>query len=392
MAPPPPPPPPPRRPPALMDELVEEVLLRFPPDDPASLVRAALVSKLWCRLISGHGFRRRFREIHRTPPVLGFICNVDAEDRLCICSARFVPTSSCLPHADHLDRLVLDSRHGRVLLYTPLSLNFWGGDFAGTFAVWDPPHRPFNATVLCDDDDDACRHHGRFLVVFVGICNDAMSFYVYSSATGAWGEPTIAQHPRDLVDRVPPAVLGNAVYFLFVSNTRMVKYDLGTRHVSLIDLTPSSSYGRNMLMTTDQGRLGFARTEDFRLYLWSMEIHPQDGGVLWAQDRVIQLRNLLPAGDALLSSPGIAGCVNGRIVVLVGTEDGYFTIDTMSDMARKVGEGVVCKKEYDGDGFYGHDYYIHLEQSQQERNQVQAHQVHDGLTALKLCVREWQQV
>ena len=53
-----------------LEELVEEVLLRFPPDDPASLVRAALVSKRWCRLISGRGFRRRFREFHRSPPLL----------------------------------------------------------------------------------------------------------------------------------------------------------------------------------------------------------------------------------------------------------------------------------------------------------------------------------
>jgi hypothetical protein len=36
-------PPRPRPPPSLMDELVEEILLRIPPDDPRSLVRAGLV-------------------------------------------------------------------------------------------------------------------------------------------------------------------------------------------------------------------------------------------------------------------------------------------------------------------------------------------------------------
>ena len=45
------------RPPELVDELVEEVL-RLPPGDPTSLLRAALV---WCRLVSDPGFRRRFR-------------------------------------------------------------------------------------------------------------------------------------------------------------------------------------------------------------------------------------------------------------------------------------------------------------------------------------------
>ncbi|KAF8731348.1 hypothetical protein HU200_016404 [Digitaria exilis] len=57
---------------ALMEELVEEeILLRFPPGYPASLLRAALVCKSWCGLVSGRAFRRRFRERHRTPPVLG---------------------------------------------------------------------------------------------------------------------------------------------------------------------------------------------------------------------------------------------------------------------------------------------------------------------------------
>uniref|UniRef100_A0A0A8YH61 F-box domain-containing protein n=1 Tax=Arundo donax TaxID=35708 RepID=A0A0A8YH61_ARUDO len=51
-----------------MDELLEEVFLRFPPDDPVLLLRAALVCKRWCRIISDPGFRRRFRELHRTPP------------------------------------------------------------------------------------------------------------------------------------------------------------------------------------------------------------------------------------------------------------------------------------------------------------------------------------
>ncbi|TVU41729.1 hypothetical protein EJB05_15274, partial [Eragrostis curvula] len=59
--------------PPLMDELVEEVLIRLPPDDPASLVRAALVCLRWRHLVSNSSFRRRFREFHRTLPILGFV-------------------------------------------------------------------------------------------------------------------------------------------------------------------------------------------------------------------------------------------------------------------------------------------------------------------------------
>ncbi|CAN6284072.1 unnamed protein product [Urochloa humidicola] len=43
----------------LVDELIEEVFLRFPADDPALLFRAALVCKRWRRLVSDPGFRRR---------------------------------------------------------------------------------------------------------------------------------------------------------------------------------------------------------------------------------------------------------------------------------------------------------------------------------------------
>ncbi|GJN24341.1 hypothetical protein PR202_gb12078 [Eleusine coracana subsp. coracana] len=60
-------------PPELLEENYEEILLRFPPDDPACLFRAALACKRWCRLISSARFRRRFRECHRSPPLLGAI-------------------------------------------------------------------------------------------------------------------------------------------------------------------------------------------------------------------------------------------------------------------------------------------------------------------------------
>ncbi|CAN6203322.1 unnamed protein product [Urochloa humidicola] len=59
--------------PALVDDVVEEILLRCPPDDPASLVRAALVCRGWRGLVSGPRFRRRFRERHRAAPLLGFL-------------------------------------------------------------------------------------------------------------------------------------------------------------------------------------------------------------------------------------------------------------------------------------------------------------------------------
>ncbi|CAN6180957.1 unnamed protein product [Urochloa humidicola] len=107
---------PPPPPPALMEELVEEVLLRFPPSEPASLFRVALVCKRWCRLISGTRFRRRFREFHRTPPMLGLVCSSFPTGKD-VGIARFMPaTAFCSPPADRRFCCAIDARHGRVLL------------------------------------------------------------------------------------------------------------------------------------------------------------------------------------------------------------------------------------------------------------------------------------
>ena len=83
---------PPRRrdsPPALPDELVEEILLRLPPDEPAWHLRASLISKDWGRAISSPAFRRRLHDFHRTPPVLGFLHDWD-DERI----SQFIPTTA----------------------------------------------------------------------------------------------------------------------------------------------------------------------------------------------------------------------------------------------------------------------------------------------------------
>lgn len=63
-------------PPVLLNELLEEVFLRLPPDEPEHLVRASSVCKPWRGILADPGFRSRYRELHRTPPVLGFFQNI----------------------------------------------------------------------------------------------------------------------------------------------------------------------------------------------------------------------------------------------------------------------------------------------------------------------------
>jgi hypothetical protein len=135
----------------LVEELVEEVLVRVPPDDPASLVRAALVCKRWCRLISGASFRRRFRELHPAAPMLGYIFEPSRH------GAKFVPASSFRPpHAFRKNWRALEAHHGRVLAVD----EDWNLPTEARFIVWDPVTggvlslpilklRPRSAAVVC---------------------------------------------------------------------------------------------------------------------------------------------------------------------------------------------------------------------------------------------------
>ncbi|CAN6288897.1 unnamed protein product [Urochloa humidicola] len=212
----------------LVDELIEEVLFRFPPDDPALLFRAALVCKRWRRLVSDPGFRRRFREFHRSPPTLGILCHTVGAR---FTHTRFHRTSpSCPPIRDRRDWEVLDSRHGRVLLLSHAHMCL------ANLVVWDPitedqrelaplprnAQRAPNASmaVLCagaaggGSCDHLDCHRKPFLVVFVGTDSEVMFSCVYSSEDGMWrSEPTVAaQHPRDRVEMSSSAFAGNALY------------------------------------------------------------------------------------------------------------------------------------------------------------------------------------
>jgi hypothetical protein len=100
---------PPRPPPApATDEAradLEEIFLRFPPDDP----------------FRTSDFARRYREFHRAPPLLGFF---EKHDTVRLWLKHSPPTPPFLPlHPDHNEISVPGRRHGIVLLRTPVSNN-----------------------------------------------------------------------------------------------------------------------------------------------------------------------------------------------------------------------------------------------------------------------------
>ncbi|OEL18413.1 hypothetical protein BAE44_0020571, partial [Dichanthelium oligosanthes] len=332
---------------ALMDEPVEALLLRVSPDNPACLVRAALVCKDWCRIISDPGFLRRYREFHGTPPMLGFLRNHGT-------ISSFVPTSSfCPPRALNRNFPAIDARHGRILLHSvPWELG--DNPLDNPFVVLNPitgerrelPLLPWsfnpyswNAAVLCASTgacDHLDCHYGPFLVVFVGTDIEGMFAYVYTSEANTWGERASTQYPSGEIILAPSVLVGNAFYFMFWYSESILKYDLGTQEMIVIQVPPECSFRRVVLMTTDDGELGFAYMENYRLYLWSMEAGPDgDGNVEWAQSRVIELETLLP-DHALSDSLDVAGFADGVAVIFVRTDDGIFTIDLKSYRVTKV--------------------------------------------------------
>ncbi|KAL6647161.1 hypothetical protein ACP70R_014598 [Stipagrostis hirtigluma subsp. patula] len=330
----------------LVDDLVEEILLRCPPEDPARLLRAALVCKRWCRLVAGPGFRRRFREFHRTAPMLGFLYHRR-------CPLRFEPTSSFRP--PRVDRGIcswraLDARHGRVLVHRVVPRE-------ASLVVWDPvtgarrglpmpqfEYREWSAAFLCaaagcDHLDCGC---GPFLVVFVGIdeLERVVSACVYSSKNSAWSELTSVEHTFYGIHGMdlPSTLVGDALYFPLRSSARMLEYDLGTQGISMVELPPTA-YGSHIVpTTTEDGRLGFAMVHKTKLFLWLREAHPVSD-VEWKESRVIELEALLPA-EALLGSPEVVGFASGIGLILLRTVRGFFTIDLKSSHVRGIGDGL----------------------------------------------------
>ncbi|CAD6335547.1 unnamed protein product [Miscanthus lutarioriparius] len=342
MAPPPPPPPPP-----LPEELVEEILLRFPPDDPARLVQAALVCKRWCAIVSGAGFRRRFGKFHRAPPLLGFVSNVRIQRQRG--AVEFVPTCS-LPASQVHSRKghvrVVDAHHGRVLLHR-ISAG-WSLPWPDVLMVWDPTtdvqeEVPFpdvaqykldwTAAVLCAAggpcDHIDCRP-GPFLIVFVGYDREHVETVLctYSSSTASWSKPISSnQLPYGRYMSRHVAHVESALYFGVLMTDHILKFDWESQEISWIQMPPTcSSKWPYVLTTTEGGGLGLATIhESSKLYMWSRNDVSQVDAT-WTQSRVIELKTLLPV-HAVLASPRLFGFTVGTGVIFVRSNNVLFVID-----------------------------------------------------------------
>ncbi|XP_066395718.1 uncharacterized protein [Miscanthus floridulus] len=366
--------PPPRPPPYLMPELIGDILVRFPPDDPACLVRASLVCKPWRRLLCDPAFRRRYVAFHRAPPLLGFLHNCSINDHgkyytapRFVCTTTPSPVLPLQPFDDcNYGWRVLDSRHGRVLFKAPnpnrrhgrghVFFNAPGMNVSTNLAVWDrstgkhkqlpePPSPRLNhytAAVLCAvrGCDHLDCHGGPFLVVFVGCYPLArvVQSHLYSSEASAWSSSSF-QGSGFVTVRKPSVLIGDDIYFVLASRPVVtiviLNIDLGKNHLSIINAPEAQHFdGNAVLMSTEDGSLGFAAILGSKLRLWSRNVMNSEVPGGWGRCRVIELQTLIPFKHRLR----VVGSAEGSGIIFVASDVGVFSLDLKSSRERKVDE------------------------------------------------------
>jgi hypothetical protein len=341
-------------PPALVDDAMSEIFLRLPPDNPRSLVRAAAVCKNFRRILSDAAFARDYCKFHGAPPgMLGFLHNSYYVEH---CISHFVSTSSSTPsrcrNHNHLDWLALDSRHGRVLFWTPkaLAVEFVVSDPMANTTWKVPPNPRYSAGLFNPDRDDEfnltwnatllgsnnCRG-GHFILVLVGSEDEEEIMFaaVYSSESGEWRETIVTGQANAISQGVDVVLMGDKVYFPCETSNIVVEYDVGDHKLSVIH-TPYKG-GRDLVLTAAKdGMLLFTGVWESKLHIWSMEPGP-NGDEAWAGRRALELEPLV--SSRTVSEVFIVGVVEGAsVVVFLRTEDGLFTTDLNSGRSKKVSE------------------------------------------------------
>ncbi|CAO1948903.1 unnamed protein product [Urochloa humidicola] len=343
------------QPPELMAEIIEEILLRIPPDDPAVFARASAVCKPWRHILTDTAFRRRYSLFHQTPTPLGFLHNLNTGGAVPL--PRFVPTltPSPFPHRE-LDGChgwrVLDCRHGRVLFEIPgevgANLVIWNAGAATGERHWlslpEPhvQHWRYTASVLCAAHVCGCDHltchGGAFLIVLTGFdpARNVLVSQLYSSEAGAW-TAFADLSCKYVTSRKPSALIGDDVYFVLVPGHMVLRYNLSRN--SLFIMHPPAEHeihgGVALVPMEDGSLLGLAGLKYSKLYLWSKYFDdPMVGCSPWVQCRIVELRTLIPFAYTV----EVVGCVERLGTIIVATDVGVFTVELKSGRERKVAE------------------------------------------------------
>jgi hypothetical protein len=341
--------------PYLPEELVDNILVRIRPDDPAGLAKACLGSKYWCRHICSDKFLSRNRKLHPTAASLGFLVATEARRK----STVFVPTSTfhLEPSSIPPRYRALDVCHGRVLFYTiskdgESSLVIWDPitkeEHAVRMPLDDPVEEDWNAALLCGDDrcDELRCHDHESMVVLVGTYQEKRVTFggLYSRELGKWNhgdddedmedKPAEIEHQDAVVDTGPSVVLDGKAYFPCKLGRKIVEYDYGADEIDLVD-APMFAYRRiptTMLMTARDGVLGFACVTRSKLNLWSREATGPGGALAWELYKVLDLTKMSGIPRLIGSNDDFIWAKTGAEVHAVNRESGK--VETVSKITK----------------------------------------------------------
>ncbi|KAF7082646.1 hypothetical protein CFC21_086503 [Triticum aestivum] len=324
------------------DDLLDEILLRLPPD-PSSLPRASAVCTRWRRLVSDPGFVSRFLLRHRLrPPILG--CFITDQRRATV---SFVPTMEApnrLPaerfslQLGDRDRFsLLSCRHGLLLMFLPL----WS-----KVLVWDPvagdQHRldiPPGFDTKKEIGGAVLRAAGavrHFQVVLVGRDKQNILACVYSSEAGVWSKLISTPLPNPFCYEfmgVHPVLVGDSLHwFINCGFHKILEFDL---HRQILTVIPGPldefpvGISQILVMRAEDGGLGVLFKSGCNVQLWKRKIDC-DGEASWVLGRTFDLDTLFSLNSEEIKYMVILGLAEYNSTVFVRTVVGHFMVQLES--------------------------------------------------------------
>ncbi|XP_039814975.1 uncharacterized protein LOC120677837 [Panicum virgatum] len=345
------------------EDILRMILLRLPPL-PSSLPRASLVSKLWRRVVSDPGFRRRFRAHHKTPPLLGFFFHNFNLQRswhvftpTLAASDRIPPARFACPSKGSL----LGCRHGLALLEAGSTAVVWDPITGRRSSVDFPPELTLNRNVtvyhgaVLGDPAGSGGFRFRLIMVSYRVFQGTLRASIYDSDSGNWGQIISTAAFSDCFK--PGVLVGSKLYWLIRHRSGgFLELDVDRRSLAVIRLSediPVPEGAHVQALRTRDGGLGVAVVAKRRMQLWGSTAISGDvvRAVLQKTVDLEQLLSLpLPSTNAHESS--VVGYDEDTNTIFVWTSVGVFMIQLESMEFTKVSEDTCIRGYYPFASFY----------------------------------------